>query len=98
MSGPLTILNRVRERVIAGDWRGHIAGQGMEGWEHGPGCLLQLCAQEGDLEFNAQAVLIQTLIPTGNGIIYFNDRPARTPQDVIDLLDRAIALALKDNS
>jgi hypothetical protein len=96
MSGPLTILNRVRERVIAGDWRNHLVAKEDEWCGPGPGCILQLFVQEGGKDTDSHYGLYD-LLPDAS-LIQWNDDPARTPQDVIDLLDRAIALALKDNS
>lgn len=93
MTGTLTILNRVRERVVAGDWRNHLTSP--DSWKDKvPGCILQLCVQEGD-EF--QVELYSALEAQGfeSSIIVWNDAPGRTPEEVIALIDQAIAIAIK---
>lgn len=84
----LAVFERIRQRVINGDWRNHLVIK-PEGYDApGPGCLLQLLAQEG--EITAGGILYADYA-INSTLIEWNDDPSRTAQDVIDLLDRCIA-------
>lgn len=84
----LAVLERIRQRVIAGDWRNHLVIKPEVYDAPGPGCLLQLFAQEGEVKAGGVLYTDPAVRPS---IIEWNDAPERTAQDVIDLLDRCIA-------
>lgn len=86
----LSLLEKVRQRVVDGDWRNHFVTKPEEWDEPGPGCLLQLFAQEGPDRPGACGVLLNDS-ELNFSIIAWNDAPERTAQDVLDLLDRCIA-------
>lgn len=83
MSGTLAILNKVRERVVARDWRNHLV---EGGFDEGPGCILQLLSQE-NLDLDNRVELYKALKVYGDSqILRWNDSPDRTSEDVIALL------------
>lgn len=93
----LSILERLRKRVEQGDWRNHLVGKDMTGWKSGPGCLIQLLAQEGDSEFVALDAVGRAIYSKyESGIMNFNDNPKRTIQEVLDIIDLTIKTELQN--
>ena len=76
---------RARERVARGWCQGALFSAGGAA----SACLLGSLIETVGAQCNAEVIRLEALI--GGGVVPWNDAPERTQQDVLDLLDVAIA-------